>query len=188
MERIFRAAKQHGYEVFISPHYFYPTDGGRKFNDPLESSEFADKIFARRGALTLEGFSGSGADWLDRFKPYIEDGRTIVVSPHKVWGPQTNDLVLQLRKRRIGKVILGGKKFNDPLESSEFADKIFARRGALTLEGFSGSGADWLDRFKPYIEDGRTIVVSPHKVWGPQTNDLVLQLRKRRIGKVILGG
>jgi nicotinamidase-related amidase len=117
MERIFRAAKQHGYEVLISPHYFYPTDGGWKFNDPLESSEFADRIFARRGALTLEGFSGSGADWLERFKPYIEDGKTVVVSPHKVWGPQTNDLVLQLRKRRIGKVILGGMLANICVES-----------------------------------------------------------------------
>jgi len=38
---------------------------------------------------------------------YIEDGKTITVSPHKVWGPQSNDLVLQLRKRRINKVILG---------------------------------------------------------------------------------
>ena len=117
MERIFRAAKQHGYEVFISPHYFYPTDGGWKFNDPLEVSEFADRIFARRGALTLDGFSGSGADWLERFKPYIEDGKTVVVSPHKVWGPQTNDLVLQLRKRRIGKVILGGMLANICVES-----------------------------------------------------------------------
>jgi nicotinamidase-related amidase len=117
MDRIFRAAKQHGYEVFISPHYFYPTDGGWKFNDPLESSEFADRIFARRGALTLDGFSGSGADWLERFKPYIEDGKTVVVSPHKVWGPQTNDLVLQLRKRRIGKVILGGMLANICVES-----------------------------------------------------------------------
>ena len=117
MERIFRAAKQYGYEVFISPHYFYPTDGGWKFNDPLEVSEFADRIFARRGALTLDGFSGSGADWLERFKPYIEDGKTVVVSPHKVWGPQTNDLVLQLRKRRIGKVILGGMLANICVES-----------------------------------------------------------------------
>jgi len=117
MERIFRAAKQHGYEVFISPHYFYPTDGGWKFNDPLESSEFAERVFARRGALTLEGFSGSGADWLERFKPYIEDGKTVVVSPHKVWGPQTNDLVLQLRKRRVGKVILGGMLANICVES-----------------------------------------------------------------------
>lgn len=32
MERIFQAAKQHGFEVFISPHCFYPTDGGWKFN------------------------------------------------------------------------------------------------------------------------------------------------------------
>lgn len=117
MERIFRAAKQHGYEVFISPHYFYPTDRGWKFNDPLESDELENKTFARRGALTLDGFSGSGADWLDRFKPYIEDGKTVVVSPHKVWGPQTNDLVLQLRKRRIGKVILGGMLANVCVES-----------------------------------------------------------------------
>jgi len=57
------------------------------------------------GALTLDGFPRSGADWLERFKPYIEDGKTIVVSPHRVWGPQTNDLALQLRKRRIAKVI-----------------------------------------------------------------------------------
>jgi len=117
MERILRAAKQHGYEVLISPHYFYPTDYGWKFNDPLESEEVADKIFARRGALTLDGFRGSGADWLERFKPYIEDGRTVVVSPHKVWGPQTNDLVLQLRKRRIAKVILGGMLANICVES-----------------------------------------------------------------------
>ena len=117
MERIFRAAKQNGYEVFISPHYFYPTDSGWKFNDPLESSEFADRTFARRGALTLDEFSGSGADWLERFKPYIEDGKTVVVSPHKVWGPQTNDLVLQLRKRRVGKVILGGMLANICVES-----------------------------------------------------------------------
>jgi hypothetical protein len=28
MERIFQAAKKNGFEVFISPHYFYPTDKG----------------------------------------------------------------------------------------------------------------------------------------------------------------
>ena len=37
MARIFQAAKQRGYEVFISPHYFYPTDSGWKFNGPLET-------------------------------------------------------------------------------------------------------------------------------------------------------
>ena len=73
--------------------------------------------FARSGALTLDGFTGSGADWLDELKPYIEDGTTIVVSPHKVWGPQTNDLVLQLRKRGFNKVILAGMLANLCIES-----------------------------------------------------------------------
>jgi nicotinamidase-related amidase len=117
MERIFKSAKTNGYDVFISPHYFYPTDDGWTFNGPLELTEFKTQTFARAGALTLKGFPRSGADWLDRFKPYIEDGKTIVVSPHKVWGPQTNDLVLQLRKRRIQKVILGGMLANICVES-----------------------------------------------------------------------
>ena len=74
-------------------------------------------MIARRGMLSLDGFSRSGADRLERFKPYIEDGKTIVVSPHRVFGPQTNDLVLQLRKRRISKVILGGMLANMCVES-----------------------------------------------------------------------
>jgi len=118
MERIFEAAKASGYQVFISPHYFFPTDyNGWKLNGPLESDEFRTHSFARTGALDLTQFKGSGADWLGRFKPYIEDRETIVVSPHKVFGPQTNDLVLQLRKRGIQKVILGGMLANMCVES-----------------------------------------------------------------------
>ena len=115
MEQIFEAAKRSGYEV--SPHYFYPTDDGWKMNGPLETDEFKTHTFARKGPLTLTGFANSGADWLDRFKRYIEDGKTIVVSPHKVFGPQTNDLVLQLRKRGMSKIILGGMLANMCVES-----------------------------------------------------------------------
>jgi nicotinamidase-related amidase len=117
MERIFKAAKTLGFEVFISPHYFYPTDKGWKFNGPLETDEAVNGYFARKGILNLDDLPGSGADWLERFKPYIEDGKTIVVAPHRVWGPETNDLVLQLRKRKIGKVILGGMLANMYVES-----------------------------------------------------------------------
>src|SRR2546426_1026289 len=117
MERIFKAAKENGFEVFISPHYFFPTDSRWKFNGPIETDEVQTKMFARSGRLSLDGFSGSGADWLERFKPYIEDGKTVVVSPHRVFGPQTNDLVLQLRKRGISKVILGGMLANMCVES-----------------------------------------------------------------------
>ncbi len=97
MDSLFVAAKQHGFEVFISPHYFYPTDNGWKFNGALEADEVAGGLFRRSGMLNLDGLPGSGADWLPRFKPYIEDGKTVVVAPHRVFGPETNDLVLQLR-------------------------------------------------------------------------------------------
>jgi nicotinamidase-related amidase len=105
IERLFKAAKDNGYEVFISPHYYYPTDHGWKFGGTIENVMHEIKMFDRTGALSLEGFSGSGADWLERYKPYIEDGKTVVSSPHKVYGPENNDVVLQLRKRGINKVM-----------------------------------------------------------------------------------
>ena len=117
MERIFKAAKHHGFEVFISPHYFYPADKAWKFNGPLEADEVATGMFARKGVLNLDGLEGSGADWLERFRPYIQDGRTVVVAPHRVFGPETNDLVLQLRKRNVGKIILGGMLANMCVEA-----------------------------------------------------------------------
>jgi nicotinamidase-related amidase len=117
MERIFVAARDKSYRVFISPHYFFPTDSTWNFNGPLETDEFKTQTFARKGQLDLSGFANSGADWLDRFKPYIEDGKTIVASPHKVFGPQTNDLVLQLRKRGMSRIILGGMLANMCVES-----------------------------------------------------------------------
>jgi nicotinamidase-related amidase len=74
-------------------------------------------MFDRVDPLSLEGFEGSGADWLDRYKPFIKDGETVVTSPHKVYGPETNDLVLQLRKRGVDKVILAGMSANLCTES-----------------------------------------------------------------------
>ncbi len=117
IEALFEAAKEYGIPVFISPHYYYPTDHGWKFEGTLEKAMHDIKMFDRTDALNLEGFEGSGADWLERYKPYIQDGKTVVVSPHKVYGPETNDLVLQLRKRGIDKVILGGMSANLCTES-----------------------------------------------------------------------
>jgi nicotinamidase-related amidase len=112
IERIIKAAKVNGFEVFISPHYYYPTDHSWKFGGTVEKMMHEIKMFDRSGALSLAGFSGSGADWLERYKSLIDDGKTIVVSPHKVYGPENNDLILQLRKRNISKIILGGMSAN----------------------------------------------------------------------------
>jgi nicotinamidase-related amidase len=117
LARLFRAAKEHGFGVFISPHYLYPTDQAWQFGGAVEKMMLESKEFSRPDPLSLDGFTGSGADWLERYKPFIDDGKTVVVSPHKVWGPQTNDLVLQLRKRHVNKVILAGMLANLCVES-----------------------------------------------------------------------
>jgi nicotinamidase-related amidase len=49
---------------------------------------------------------------MPQYKEIIENGRTIITSPHKVYGPEANDLSLQLRKAGIDKVILAGMSAN----------------------------------------------------------------------------
>lgn len=112
IESLFKAAKENKIPVFISPHYYYPTDHGWKFEGTIEKAMHDINMFDRKGPLNLDGFEGSGADWLERYKPYIEDGETIVASPHKVYGPENNDLSLQLRKRGVDRVILAGMSAN----------------------------------------------------------------------------
>lgn len=117
LSRLFTAAKERDYGVFISPHYLYPHDQAWMFGGAVEHMMLDGKEFFRPDPIGAEGFAGSGADWLEHYKEFIEDGKTVVVSPHKVWGPQTNDLVLQLRKRGVGKVILCGMLANLCVES-----------------------------------------------------------------------
>ncbi|NIR43867.1 MAG: cysteine hydrolase [Gemmatimonadetes bacterium] len=112
IETLLAAAKSSGIPVFISPHYYYPTDKGWRFEGTLEVLMHNINMFDRKGPLSVDGFEGSGADWLARYKPYIEDGETVVSSPHKVYGPEANDLVLQLRKRGIDRVVLAGMSAN----------------------------------------------------------------------------
>ena len=114
---LLKTAKSSDMPVFVSPHYYYPTDHGWHFEGALEALMHKIGMFDRKGALSVEGFEGSGADWLEQYKPHIEDGKTIITSPHKVYGPETNDLVLQLRKRGIDKVILSGMSANLCTES-----------------------------------------------------------------------
>ena len=127
IDLLLKAAKQNGIQVFISPHYYYPTDHGWKFEGALETVMHHIGMFDRKDPLSIEGFEGSGADWLERYKPYIQDGKTVVASPHKVYGPETNDLVLQLRKRGVAKVILAGMSANLCVEAHmrEFLEQGF---------------------------------------------------------------
>jgi nicotinamidase-related amidase len=110
--RLLDAAKAKGMTVAISPHYYYPTDHGWRFGGPLEKLMHAIGMFDRKGPLNTDGFEGSGADFMPEYKEHILDGKTIIASPHKVYGPEANDLNLQLRKAGIDKIILAGMSAN----------------------------------------------------------------------------
>jgi nicotinamidase-related amidase len=175
MEEIFVAARDGGYLVFISPHYFYPADRNWKFNGPLEADEFRTNTFWRSGPLNLAGFQDSGADWLDRFKPYIKDDKTVVVSPHKVFGPQTNDLILQLRKRSISKVILGGMLANMCVESHlrELLEQGF--EVAVAKDAVAGPRhPDWGDGYQAALVNYRFLA---HAVL--DTQDVIAAMRRK---------
>jgi len=117
LRRLFEAAKQADMTVAISPHYYYPTDKGWKFEGALEKLMHHIGMFDRKSPYTMDGFENSGADFMPEYKKYILDGKTIVTSPHKVYGPEANDLVLQLRKNHVDQVILAGMSANLCVES-----------------------------------------------------------------------
>lgn len=118
LRRIFDVAAKKNMLVFISPHYYYKHDHQWVFEGPVEKMMHDNGMFERQGQLTGEGFEGSGADWLDIYKPYIYDGENVIVTaPHKLFGPENNDLILQLRKRGVNKVIISGMSGNLCAES-----------------------------------------------------------------------
>lgn len=117
LETMFKLAKANGIQVFISPHYYYKHDHTWKFEGALEKLMHNINMFERGDQLNKEGFEGSGADFLERYKKYIDQDFVTVVGPHKIYGPEQNDLSLQLRKQKIDKVILGGMSGNLCVES-----------------------------------------------------------------------
>lgn len=119
IEQLLQCAKAHDYYVIHSPHYYFATDG--QWVAPLGA--ISDYLFnigfvGRKDPVDLEGFQGSPADYPERFKKYLMDGKTANVSPHKGFGcAGSNDLIKQLRQRRIEKVIMAGPVGNICLES-----------------------------------------------------------------------
>ena len=96
-------------QVFVSPHYYYPHDHAWVAPlTPVEDLAHSIGLLNRASALSGDGLDGSGADFPDRYKPYLLDSNTIVTSPHKVYGASTNDMILQLRRYRIEKIVLAG--------------------------------------------------------------------------------
>ena len=174
IEALLRAARDGGYPLFLSPHYYYPSDG--RWVAPggaLEVLMGQLGVFARKGPLTLDGFDGSGADWPERFKPYLQACDTVVASPHKVYGPASNDLVLQLRKRRIEKVILAGPAGNLCVEAHlrDFLEHGF--EVAMVRDATAGTTNEEGDGYRAALVNFRFMA---HALWA--TRETVDRMRE----------
>ena len=144
LTRLFAAAKAADMPVVISPHYYYPHDHRWQFEGALEKVMHSIGMFDRPGPLDVNGLENSGADFMAEYKDYIFDGRTIIASPHKLYGPEQNDAGLQLRKLKVDQILLAGMSANLCVESHmrEFIEQGFevavvrdATAGAKLPEG-----------------------------------------------------
>ncbi|PCE66749.1 cysteine hydrolase [Sediminicola luteus] len=174
LESLFKIAAEKNIKVFVSPHYYYPHDHGWKMEGALEKLMHSIHMFDRKDALSLEGFEGSGADWLDRYKKYIDGENVIVTSPHKVYGPESNDLSLQLRKYGIDKVILGGMSANLCTESHmrELVEDGFDV--AVVKDATAAAQVPGLDGYAAAVTNFR--MISSHVY---TTEEVLAELRKK---------
>ncbi len=165
--------------IFVSPHYYYPTDHGWKFGGAVETMMHAINMFDREGALTTAGFEGSGADWLQQYKPILNHPSTVIASPHKVYGPETNDLVLQLRKRGIEKIVLAGMSANLCTESHmrELMEQGF--QVAVVTDATAAAQVPGLDGYAAALANFRFIA---NTVW--TTEEAVAKLKGEELPAV----
>ena len=157
LKLLLEAAKSAGMKVFVSPHFYYPTDRKWKFGGTLVHLMHDINMFAITSPIDFSKLTGSGADFHPDLKKFIEDGNTVITSPHKVYGPSTNDLCLQLRKNGVAKVILAGMSANLCIESHlrELLEQGF--EVAIIKDAIAGGQFQGLDGYRSALINFRFI-------------------------------
>lgn len=142
IEQLMKAAKKVGVTLAVDPLVYTSLDGTWSNAGALQRQLLDMKALHRTSLADPSGFEGSGADFYDRYKPYIHDGKTIVVAPHKMYGPESNDLVYQLRSRNIDTVVLGGMVANLCVDSHMRALMENGFKVYVVADAVAAPGAD----------------------------------------------
>lgn len=140
IESLMQAAKQHGVALAVDPLVYNKADSQWANAGKLQRQLLEMKALHRTSLADPKGFEGSGADFYAPYKPYIHDGQTIVVAPHKMYGPESNDLIYQLRSRDIDTVVLAGMVANLCVDSHmralmENGFKVYVVKDAVAAPG-----------------------------------------------------
>lgn len=140
IEKLMKTAKSAGVALAVDPLIYTASDKTWSNAGALQRQLLDMKALHRASLNEPKGFEGSGADFYGPYKPYIYDGKTIVVAPHKMYGPESNDLVYQLRSRNINTVVLGGMVANLCVDSHmralmENGFKVYVVKDAVAAPG-----------------------------------------------------
>jgi nicotinamidase-related amidase len=140
IEKLMQTAKKQGIDLAVDPLVYTTLDSGWASAGKLQRQLLDMKALHRTSLSDPKGFEGSGADFYGPYKRYINDGKTIVVAPHKMYGPESNDLIYQLRSRNINTVILGGMVANLCVDSHmralmENGFKVYVVKDAVAAPG-----------------------------------------------------
>jgi nicotinamidase-related amidase len=140
IETLMKTAKSEGVALAVDPLVYTRIDIDWSRAGALQRQLLDMKALFRESLNDEDGFEGSGADFYEPYKKYIHDGDTIVVAPHKMYGPESNDLIYQLRARGIDTVILGGLVANLCVDSHmralmENGFKVYVVKDAVGAPG-----------------------------------------------------
>ncbi|HLP69809.1 MAG TPA: cysteine hydrolase [Rhizobium sp.] len=140
IETLMATAKSSGVALAVDPLVYNALDVDWSQAGALQRQLLDMKALQRVSLNDPKGFEGSGADFYEPYKTYIYDGKTIVVAPHKMYGPESNDLIYQLRARGIDTVILGGMVANLCVDSHmralmENGFKVYVVKDAVAAPG-----------------------------------------------------
>jgi len=137
IETLMKTAKDADIILAVDPLIYSPGDAEWNRAGALQRQLLDMGALQRVSAAANEG---GGADFYEAYKPYIYDGETIVVAPHKMYGPESNDLIYQLRARGIDTVVLGGLVANLCVDSHmralmENGFKVYVVKDAVAAPG-----------------------------------------------------
>lgn len=140
IETLMKTAKKAAVALAVDPLVYTALDGDWVNAGALQRQLLDMKALHRASLGDPKGFEGSGADFYGPYKRYINDGKTIVVAPHKMYGPESNDLIYQLRSRGIDTVVLGGMVANLCVDSHmralmENGFKVYVVKDAVAAPG-----------------------------------------------------
>ncbi|SHG78316.1 cysteine hydrolase [Ferrimonas marina] len=161
IEKLMKIAGEKDIPLIISPHFYAPTDLTFQHGGALEHAMHGIHMFESKSRIDQDGFpEGTGVDWMPQYKKYINNGKTAVATPHKVYGPDSNDTVLQLRKRGIDKIILAGMSANLCTESHlrEFMEQGFEVQ--VVSDGTAAAQLPGLDGYAAAMTNVRMIANS----------------------------